>query len=395
MGGALGGIRVLDLSRFIAGPLCAQMLGDAGAEVIRVERPEGEHARHHAPYVNGESIYSMLYNRNKHAMTLNTRHPAALEILTDLVREVDVLVENYRPGTLDAMGLPSHRLSELNPNLILTSISGFGQTGPLAHRPLFDAIAQAYSGFMSLTGEPDGPPTRTGTYIADYVAGIYAALGTMTALLHRERGGGGQIVDVASVDALFACLGTAPSAAAMLEEDPTRVGSTRDPLVAPADVYPTLDGELYLHAATDPMFRVLCGLMNDASLATDPRFLSTDERVAHLEELTELVSVWTRGQTRAQLSELLEEAGIPHAPVNSVAEAVASEQIAAREMMIDVEHRTAGRVKLPGFPVKYSATPSEMRKPPPTLGEDTDDILGRFLGYPEARIKELRVAGAL
>jgi len=197
MPSALDGIRVLDLSRFIAGPLCAQLLGDMGAEVIKVERPRGEDARDQGPRYKGESVYSMAYNRNKFGVTLDTRHPSARGILERLVAISDVLVENYRPGTLDEMGLGADRLRELNPRLIVTSLSGFGQSGPLSGRALFDPIAQAMSGLMSLSGDPDGRPTLTGTYIADHLAGLYGAIGTLVALIARGGTGEGQAVDVA------------------------------------------------------------------------------------------------------------------------------------------------------------------------------------------------------
>ncbi len=227
MAQALSGIKVLDLSRFIAGPLCAQMLGDMGAEVIKVERPGGEDARHHAPFVNGESLYIMMYNRNKLGATLDSRHPEAHAILEKLIRWADVLVENYRPGTLEQMGFPHEALEKINPRLIVTSISGFGQTGPYSQRALFDAIAQAMSGLMSVTGQESGEPTLTGTYIADYIAGFHGVIGTLLALLHRERTGRGQLVDVASLDALFATLGTQPIAAKLLGVDPVRHGFAR------------------------------------------------------------------------------------------------------------------------------------------------------------------------
>ena len=237
MSGALDGVRVLDLSRFIAGPICAQILGDMGADVVKVERPGGEDARFQGPFLDGESLYPMAYNRNKASITLDTRHPDARPVLEALVAWADVLVENYRPGTLDAMGFGWERLHATYPRLVLASLSGFGQTGPLAHRPLFDPIAQAASGLMSLTGEPDGPPLLTGTYIADHVAGLYAALGTLVALVARGSTGQGQQVDVASLDALVSVLGTRPMAYAMLGERPTRRGS-RDPYSAPANVFP-------------------------------------------------------------------------------------------------------------------------------------------------------------
>src|SRR5215207_1372693 len=257
--GPLSDIRVLDLSRFIAGPFCAQLLGDMGADVVKVERPRGEDARHHAPFLGSESLYVLALNRNKRAMTLDTRHPSASEVLERMLRDSDVLVENYRPGTLAAMGFGPDRLREINPRLIVTSISGFGQSGPLAERALFDAIAQAMSGLMSLTGEGDAP-TLAGTYVADYVAGLYGALGTVLALRHRGRTGEGQVVDVASLDGLFSCLATQITATANLGVAPSRTGA-RDALNAPANVFRAKDGYLYLHGGTNPLFPRLCRAM--------------------------------------------------------------------------------------------------------------------------------------
>jgi crotonobetainyl-CoA:carnitine CoA-transferase CaiB-like acyl-CoA transferase len=392
--GVLDGVTVLDLSRFIAGPLCAQMLGDMGAEVIKVERPSGEDARKHAPFYQGESVYTMMYNRNKHGVTLDTRHPDALPLLEELVRRSDVVVENYRPGTMEKMGLGYQRLRELRPDVILVSISGFGQTGPLAQRGLFDAIAQATSGLMSLTGEPEGKPTLVGTYVADYIAGYHGAMGAMLALLHRERTGEGQHVDVASLDALFSTLGTRPSAYVMLGEHPRRNGS-RDQLTGPANVFPAADGYVYLHAGTDPLFPRLCQVMGRADLAADPRFVDVPGRLAHIEELEREVSAWTSVRTRAQLTAELGGTGIPFGEVATVEDAVAPPQIEAREMMLDVEHPTLGTLRIPGIPIKLSATPGAVRKAPPTVGEDNDHVYGDLLGLSAERIAKLRAEGAI
>ena len=291
----LGDVRVVDLSRFIAGPFCAQILGDMGAEVVKVERPGGEDARHHEPFLEGESLYVMAFSRNKRAMTLDTRHPEALAVLERLIRDSDVLVENYRPGTLAAMGLTPERLRELNPGLIVTSISGFGQDGPLAHRALFDAIAQAMSGLMSLTGDGE-QPTMAGTYVADYVAGLYGALGTMMALRHRDRTGEGQVVDVASLDGLFACLATYVMATANLGEQPARTGN-RDALNAPANVFKASDGYVYLHGGTNPLFPHLCRAMGAEELAQDERFRGVRERMANHASIERIVAEWVASGT--------------------------------------------------------------------------------------------------
>lgn len=394
MSGPLEGVRVLDLSRFIAGPLCCQLLGDMGAEVIKVERPGGEDARHHAPFLHGESVYTMMYNRNKYGITLDTRHERAGPLLEGLIKASDVLVENFRPGTLEAMGFGYERLRELNPSLVITSISGFGQTGPYWQRPLFDAIAQAMSGLMSLTGEADAEPTLTGAFIADHTAGFLGALGTMFALFHREKTGSGQVVDVALLDTLVSCLGTYPSAYRMLNEVPPRRGS-RDPLTAPANVFRARDGYVYLHAGTNPLWPRLCHLMGRPELAADDRFTSIPGRMANVEELEGLVSAWVERLTVAEVDAALTEAGIPCGPVATIPEVVESPQLAAREMFVDVGHSAVGPVTLLGLPIKLSRSPGSIRKAPPTIGEDNQAIYGKLLGLSTEEIAKLRTVGAI
>lgn len=391
---ALRGIRVLDLSRFIAGPFCAQLLGDMGAEVIKVERPSGEDARHHGPFYRGESVYTMVYNRNKYGITLDTRHPAALDVLERLVRMGDVLVENYRPGTLAEMGLSHDHLRELNPRLVVASLSGFGQTGPFARRALFDAIAQATSGLMSLTGEPGGPPTMTGTYIADYVAGLYGAIGVLTALYARESTGVGQVVDVGSLDAIFSCLGTHPSAFLMLGQRPERTGS-RDLLTAPANVFAAADGYVYIHAGTNPLFPRLCEAMGRSDLAADERFRDVPGRMTHQDELEAAIGAWTRTQTIEELSPILEQAGIPFGPVAEIPDVVASPQLRARQMIAEIEHPTLGTLVVPGIPVKLDATPGSIRKAPPMVGEDNELIYTQLLGFSASEYEALKAGGAI
>lgn len=390
----LSGVTVLDLTRFIAGPLCCQILADMGAQVLKIERPGGEDTRRLAPFYKGVSIYTMLYSRNKHAGTLDTRHAEAMAILEDLVRKADIVVENYRPGTMAAMGLSYERLQELHPGIILVSISGFGQDGPLAERALFDGIAQAASGLMSMTGEVDGQPTLTGAFVADYIAGYHGAIGALLAILHHRMTGEGQRVDVASVDALFSALGTAPSAWAMLGQKMARHGS-RDRLSGPANLFEASDGFVYLHAGTDALFRRLAEGMGRPELAADPRFAAVADRMANIGAIEDVVQKWIGGLTVAHASAVLEKAGIPFSPVVGVDEITDSEQIAAREMMLDIEHPKLGMLKLPGIPIKLSATPGSVRKPPPLVGEDNEYIYREFLGYTPERLQLLRDNGVI
>ena len=392
--GPLDGIRVLDLSRFIAGPLCGQLLGDMGAEVIKVERPRGEDAREQGVRFKGESLYTMAFNRNKFGVTLDTRHPRAAEILARLIRVSDVLIENYRPGTLETMGLGQARLDELNPRLVVTSLSGFGQTGPLSGRALFDPIAQAMSGLMALTGDPEGAPVLTGTYIADHLAGLYGVIGTLLALRARERTGAGQMIDIASLDSVFSCLGTRPLEIAMLGLTPVRRGS-RDPFSSPANVFRASDGYLYVHGGTDPLFPKLCAVIGRPDLVLDERFRDVAGRMRAAEELETSVSAWMASRTVVEASRALSEAGIPFGPVATVADAVGSDQIAAREMLVEIEHPTLGPVIVTGIPVKLSATPGTVRKAPPQVGEDNERIYGAVLGMSAVEIAELRSSGVI
>jgi crotonobetainyl-CoA:carnitine CoA-transferase CaiB-like acyl-CoA transferase len=391
--GALAGVRVLDLSRFIAGPLCAQILGDMGAEVVKLERPGGEDARRLGPFVDGESLYVMTYNRNKLGVTLDTRSPRALPVLEALVQRSDVLVENYRPGTLEKMGLGYERLRELNPGLVVTSLSGFGQTGPMAGRALFDAIAQAMSGLMSRTGRPEDPPTMAGTFIADYLTGIYGALGTVTALYHRRATGTGQVVDVASLDALFSCLGTAPSAYLNLGQEPRRTGS-RDPLSGPANLFQTADGWVYLHAGTNPLFARLCAAMGREELV-EGSWSSIAGRMDDILAVEDVVGAWTGGMSTEKVSAVLTEAGIPFGPVLSVQEVVELPQLAAREMLVPTPHAAVGDVTLPGIPIKLSGSPGRVRRGAPSVGEHNDHVYVDVLGLNAQDVAALRRDGVI
>jgi crotonobetainyl-CoA:carnitine CoA-transferase CaiB-like acyl-CoA transferase len=305
-----------------------------------------------------------------------------------------VVVENYRPGTMAAMGFGYEQIRELNPRAILTSVSGFGQTGPLRERALFDAIAQAGSGLMSRTGEPEGEPVLAGTYIADHTAGLFAAHGTMTALFHRERTGEGQHVDVALMDTLFACMGLAVPSALLLGETAPRLGN-RDMLSAPANLFPTRDGHVYVHAGTSALFKRLCVLVGRPEAAEDPRFASIERRMANVDDAERLVSEWAAELTTEEALARLEAAGIPAGAVATVADVAASEQLRARDMVVEVEHERLGTLEVAGVPVKLSASPGDVRRAAPTLGEHTTEVLGEICGVSPEDVERLRADGVV
>jgi crotonobetainyl-CoA:carnitine CoA-transferase CaiB-like acyl-CoA transferase len=390
----LEGIKVLDMARYIAGPFCSMMLGDMGADVVKVERPGGEDTRHLQPSRDGHSVYTMLYNRNKRAITINPRSDRGRELLVELAGWADVVVENYRPGTMERMGLGYDRLHEINPRIILTSISGFGQTGPLRDRALFDAIGQAMAGVMSLTGSPDGPPTMTGTYTADHTTGLYAALGTVLALRDRDRTGEGQHVDVALLDAMYSAIGVAASAYLNTGEVMGRTGN-RDSLAAPGNTFQTADGWIYLDASGDALFKRLMQGIGHPALIEDPRFADGVTRFGNAAQLEQIIQEWARDLTSDEVGEALLEAGIPYGSVADMAEAAASPQLQSRDMIVSIDHPEMGEVRIPGLPVKLSRSPGSIRRPPPVVGEHTAEVLGEICGLTAEQIDELRSDGAI
>ncbi len=394
--GALDDIRVVDLSRFIAGPYCAMLLGDMGADVVKVEPPgRGENSRTFGPFVEGESLYTMVFNRNKRSLTLDLRSEQGKDVLRDLLRKADVLVENFVPGTLEKMGLDWDTLKNLNPRLIVTRISGFGQSGPLSRKPCFDVIAQTMSGLMDITGEPDGRPTMAGTYVVDYSTGLYATIGTLGALQARARTGIGQIVDVALLDSAMSMLMTAIPEQMLLGQTMTRRGN-RDRYGAPANTFPTRDGAwVHLASAGDPMFRALMNVMGQAQLAEDLRFKDNGARMENVEVLEELITQWTRTLTAAELLNQLQAIGVPSAKVARVSDLVHHPHLAHRGQILHMEHPKAGTVPMQGFSVQFGSSPMQLRHPPPMLGEHTNEILQQWLAMTPERIAELRECGAV
>ncbi len=392
MPGALQGVRVLDLSRYIAGPFCSMLLADMGAEVIKVEKAKkGEDSRGLCPYKNGQSLYYTSYNRNKKSVTINYRSQKGQEILKKLIHESDVLVENFRPGSLANMGLTKEVLNELNPRLIVTSVSGFGQFGPYKDRAAFDCIAQAVSGLMSLTGEV-GKPMLTGTYIGDFVGALYAAFGTVTALYNRSVTGQGQSLDISLMDGLISILATAIPNFIANNEIQKPFGN-RDKVTSPANVFKATDGYVYIHAGTDPLFKRLAGLMGQPELIVDERFAKSDTRMENGEQIEQIVQEWLGDMETQDIVSQLSEAGIPVGKVNTIEDVVNDEQVRAREQIVMLDYPGMGQIAVGGVTVQMSETPGSIYSRPPLLGEHNHDVYQNLLGLSAEQINALSIDG--
>jgi crotonobetainyl-CoA:carnitine CoA-transferase CaiB-like acyl-CoA transferase len=364
------------LSRFIAGPFCAMQLADLGADVVKVERAgKGEETRQNLPQLNGESLYFMSFNRNKRSMTLDFRNPDDQETLRKLIAKADVLIENFRPGTMEKMGCSWETLRELNPRMVMVRISGFGQTGPLAQRPCFDAIAQAMSGLMSITGQPDGPPTVAGTFMVDYASGLYATIGTLAALNVRAQTGRGQLVESTLLESAISMLISAIPAQAQLGQAMERAGNT-DRYTAPVNSYASADGAyVYLAAGTDGLFPRLVEAMDQPSLLTDARFATQHARLSNAQAINEIVAMWVAKHSAHDVVSAMDRVGVPCAKVATIDEVVSNPQLLARKQIVDIDHPVAGTYSTHGVTVSLSDTPGEIRRPPPLVGEHTDEVL--------------------
>lgn len=394
--GPLSGMTVLDLSRVLSGPYCTMQLADMGARVIKVERPgAGDDTRAWGPpFVHGESAYFLSINRNKESITLNFKHAEGRRLLDELIGRADILVENFRPGTLDGMGLGYEALHAKHPRLIYTSISGFGHTGPLRERAGYDAVLQGEAGIMSLTGPADGSGYKVGIAIADLASALFAAQGTLLALYARERTGIGQHVDVAMLDSVAALLTYQAGIYFANGEPPKRAGNAH-PTVAPYETFRAKDGDVILAAGNDDLWRKFCRVAGLDAHVADPRFATNRERVRHYDALRPIVAQAFLTKTRDEWLALLNDAGIPAGPVRDLREVLTDEQLLARDMVHQVQHSIAGRVQVLGVPVKLSETAGAVRTAPPALGEHTEQVLTEDLGLSAAKVAELRSAGVV
>ena len=394
-------IRVLDITRALAGPYCTMMLGDLGADVIKVERPgSGDGSRGwgppfvgeaYGPYP-GESAYFLSTNRNKRSITVNLKSDEGQEIIRRLVKVSDVMVENYRTGVLDKMGLGYEDMHALNPRLVYCSISGYGRNGPYAERPGYDAILQAEGGMMSITGPVDGPPYRVGIPIIDINTGMFAATAILAALRARDITGEGQLVDMSLLDAHVALLANVASNYLIGGEDPQRYGNAH-PNIIPYQAFQAKDGWFVLGAATERQWGLLCEVIGHSELKDDVRFESNSQRLNNRDELIEtLAEILITRDTATWLNDL-KKAGLPCGPINSISDVFEHPQAEARNMVIETEHPTAGTVKLTGFPYKLSQTPAEVHHPPPLLGEHTEEILIELLDYSPDKVSKLQKQG--
>jgi crotonobetainyl-CoA:carnitine CoA-transferase CaiB-like acyl-CoA transferase len=388
----LSGIRVVDLTRILAGPFCTMLLADMGAEVIKIETPgQGDPLRGQGVIRDGLSWYFAAFNRNKRSLTLNLRSEVGRAALARLIETSDVLVENFRPGVLAAMGLDAARLQVLNPGLVGCSLSGFGDSGPYRDRPSFDFIAQAMSGFMSVTGEPGGGPLRAGPPIADLVAGLYGAIGVCASLVRKGRTGVGDRVGASLNNGMISLLGFLAANHLATGAEPGRTGNDHA-IVAPYGMFRTQDGEVALAPSQEQSYQRLVDALDMPELRADPRFATNDLRLQHRAAMNAVIEARLMTATTAHWIELLNAAGVPCGRVMGLEEMFADPQVIDQEMVLTQPHPGHGDVKMLGFPIKFTEAPCELRRPTPELGADTEAVLSD-LGYTAEEIARMRAAG--
>lgn len=394
--GPLSGLRVLDLTRVLAGPTCTQMLGDLGAEVIKIERPEaGDDTRGFAPpFVPNtkESAYFVGVNRNKKSVTLDIAKPEGQAIIHKLLEHCDILVENFKVGALAKYGLGYEQLAKTHPRLIYCSITGFGQSGPYAPRPGYDALIQAMGGVMSLTGEPNGSPQKVGVPVADLFAGLYGCIGILAAVNHRNNTGQGQQIDIGMLDTHVAWLANQGMNYLATGENPPRLGN-QHPNIAPYQEFPTKDGYIILAVGNDPTFERFCKAFGQEALLADPRFATNPIRVQNRQLVTDTLTPVMKSKTTAEWIEALEALKIGCGPINTLEQVFADPHVQAREMVVEMAHGSGETVKVIANPVKLSATPPSYRSAPPVLGEHTQDVLTYVLKMSAADIATLKEKG--
>ena len=390
------GFKVLDLSRVLAGPFCGMLLADMGAEVIKLEIPgRGDDSRQFPPFVGEESMYYVNLNRGKRSITINLKTDEGKRLFVELVKRCDVVLENFRPGTMERLGLGYKRLREANPRLVYAAISGFGQYGPYRERPGYDIIGQAMGGLLSITGWPDGPPTRSGTAIGDILSSLFCCVGILAALNIRERTGEGQMVDVSLVDSVFAALENIPQKFYVYGRVPGRIGN-RYEFVYPYDTFRAMDGWVVIGIANDIIWDRFIEATGLTRLGDDPRFTSNLLRVENHEALRPFIEEWTMCREKAAIVDLLNRHRVPSCPIYDVREASEDDHIGgARRMVVELDQPGLGAVKVQGNPVKMSETEPAPRGPAPSIGEDTFEVLREFLGMTREEYERLRERGVV
>ena len=391
-GRPLEGVRVLDLTRVLAGPYCTMLLSDLGAEVVKVEQPgKGDDSRHFGPFKDGRSLYFASINREKKSISLNLKHQEGVELFRSLVPKFDVVVENFRPGVMEKLGLGYESLRELNPRLIYAASSGFGHSGPDSQKPAYDILVQALGGLMSITGWPESPPTRVGVSIGDITAALFTAIGIVSGLYQREQTGVGQKIDVAMLDCQVAILENAIARFQVEGENPKPLGN-RHPTITPFQVFPTADDFVVVAVGNDVLWQRFCRVVERDELIDDERFGTNDARTRNLELLNQELYPLFRSRSTAEWRALLDQAGVPSAEINGVREVMEHPQVRARDMIVELEDDTLPGVSLAGNPIKMDSIPERPgRGPAPAIGEDTASILD----LDEESLSRLRQAGVI
>jgi CoA:oxalate CoA-transferase len=392
----LAGVRVLDLTRVLAGPYCTMMLSDLGAEIIKVEVPlTGDDSRTFGPFKNGKSLYFLNVNRGKESVAINLKTGAGKKLLRDLAKKCDVLVENFRPGTMEKLELGWDVLKKDNPALIYAAVSGFGHTGPDSLRPAYDILVQAMGGVMSITGWPDSPPTRVGLSMGDITAAIFTSTGIVTALYQREKTGKGQKVDVAMLDCQLAILENALVRYQVEGKPPAPLG-TRHPTISPFQAFEASDAWFVIAVGNDALWNTFCAAVKRPDLAADPRYASNGDRTMNISGLEAELGKMFAAKPMKEWLVLLETAGVPCAPVNTVDKVLEDRQLKARNMFVTVDDPVAGKIIIPGNPIKMESIPECPDRPPaPEIGEHTDKLLSSLLGLGSEEIDRLKREGVL
>jgi len=395
MDGPLHGIRVLDLTRVLAGPFATMLLADLGADVVKVERPgDGDETRHLPPLRGGESHYFVSVNRNKRSVVIDLKQPAGRDLALELARASDVLIENFRPGVTARLGLDYEGARRVNPEIVYCSISAFGQTGPLAQRSAFDIAMQAMGGGMSVTGEPDGPPLRSGLPMADLGTGLFAAIGILAAVVEKQRTGRGQLVDVAMFDAMAGLLTQHAGRYFMTGERAGRAGNGH-PAVAPYGTFPAADGAIVIASLGEGFWPKTARALGRPELAGDERFRTNVDRLRNRDELDALIAAETRRRTVAEWEEVFQAHDVPHAPVLDVGQVLDHPQALARGLVAEVEHAALGRMRTTGRAITLPAHPDARPTAAPLLGEHTDEVLRELLGVTPEQVAAWREAGVV